>query len=118
VAVVESGLRVRGQISASEDLVIDGQIEGGPILGEGIAIVIAPNATVKADILARDITVYGSVFGTLLAKDVVDIRESARVTGRVVSVRIILADGAVFNGTVEPQQLEAAIRVAQHRYGR
>jgi cytoskeletal protein CcmA (bactofilin family) len=117
VAVVSSGLRVRGQISVNEDLVIDGQIDGGPIFGDGVAIVVAANAVVNCDILARDITVYGSVSGTLLAKDIVDIRESARVTGRIVSTKIILADGALFNGTVQPEQLEAVIRVAQHRYG-
>jgi cytoskeletal protein CcmA (bactofilin family) len=70
---------------------------------------------VTGDVVARDITVSGVVNGTLLAKEVVDVRTTANVTGRIVSMRLILHDGATFHGDVEPQQVEAAMTVARHR---
>ena len=59
--------------------------------------------------------ILGTVAGTLLATEVVHIRPTATVTGRVVAPQLILGDGANFNGTVEPQHLEAALSVARHR---
>jgi cytoskeletal protein CcmA (bactofilin family) len=66
-------------------------------------------------VVGRDITAYGSISGTILASEVVDVRASADVTGRVVAPRIILAEGARFNGSVEPHQFESALRVARYR---
>jgi cytoskeletal protein CcmA (bactofilin family) len=65
------------------------------------------------DIIARDITVRGQVAGQLVASDVVDVRAEARVSGYVVSPRFILDELASFKGRVEPQHLEAALRVAK-----
>ena len=64
------------------------------------------------DIIARDITVFGNIAGQLLATDVVDVRAEATVTGRIVSKRFILNDGAHFTGRAEPQHLDTAFRVA------
>jgi cytoskeletal protein CcmA (bactofilin family) len=110
-----SSLYVRGEVTIAEDVVIEGRIDGGPLWCEGCAVTVAATASVTGDIIARDITAFGSVSGTLLATDVVDIRPSARIAGRVVSPRLILEDGARFTGTVEPHHLEAALRVARHR---
>jgi cytoskeletal protein CcmA (bactofilin family) len=103
---------VKGELRTSEDLTVEGRIEG-PILCETSAVVVAPTANVTGDILARDITVFGRVDGQLVATDVVDVRPDAMVTGRVVSKRFILDPGAQFVGRVEPQHLEAALRVAK-----
>ena len=108
---------MNGEISASEELILQCRVQGGPIWSDGGAITVAAEAFVTGDIIARDITVFGSVDGTLLATEVVDIRSSATVTGRVVAPRLILGEGARFNGSVEPQQLEAALSVARHRRG-
>src|SRR5579872_7262993 len=108
-------LRLRGEVTIGEDVVIEGTIEGGPVWCEGCAVTVAATASVTGDIIARDNTAFGSVSGTLLATEVVDIRPSAAIAGRVVSPRLILEEGARFTGTVEPQHLEAALRVARHR---
>lgn len=95
---------------------ISGRVDG-PIWSEGLAVTISHGGTVIGEIVARDITVMGAVDGTMLATDIVDVHETARVTGRVLAPRFILNDGALFNGQVQPQHLEAALRVAKHRRG-
>lgn len=108
-------LHVRGEVTSTEDLVVDCAIEGGTLWCESCAVTVGPGGSVKGDIVARDITAFGVVSGNLIATEVVDIRKSATVTGRVVSSRFILEDGASFNGRAEPQHLETALKVAQHR---
>jgi cytoskeletal protein CcmA (bactofilin family) len=103
-------ISVKGELRALEDITIEGRVEG-PVLCENWAVVIAPSADVTGNIIARDITVFGRMAGQLVATEVVDIRAEATVTGQVVSERFILNAGARFDGRVEPQLLEAALRV-------
>ena len=107
-------LSVKGELRAFEDLTVEGRVEG-PVLCDGCAVTIAPSAHVVGDVLARDITVFGRCAGQLVATDVVDLRAEATVTGRIVTRRFILTDGASFNGRAEPQHLEAALRVARFK---
>lgn len=105
---------VRGELSSMDDIRIEGRIDG-PVWCEGHAVTIAETANITGDVIGRDITVAGEVSGTLLAREVVDLRTTANVTGRIVSARLVLNDGGTFHGTVEPQQVEAALTVARHR---
>lgn len=105
-------ISIKGEIRSLEDLSIEGRIDG-PITCDDGSVVVEPSAEVIGDIIARDITVLGRVTGHLMATDVVDVRKGAVVTGHVMSQRFILNDGADFVGRVEPQHLEAAIRVAK-----
>ena len=103
---------VKGELQTSEDLTIEGRIEG-PVHCEDSAVVLAASADVTGDIIARDITVFGRIAGRLIATDVVDVRPDATVSGQVLSRRFILDPDARFEGRVEPQHLEAALRVAK-----
>jgi cytoskeletal protein CcmA (bactofilin family) len=105
-------LTIRGELRATEDLTIEGKVIG-PIHCERSAIIIAGSADVTGNIIARDITVFGRTSGQLTATDIVDVRADASVTGHVVSRRFILDPAAHFEGRVEPQHLEAALRVAR-----
>lgn len=107
-------ISVKGELRVLEDLTVEGRIEG-PVWCENRAVTIASSAHVVGDVIARDITVFGRIAGQLLATDVVDVRAEATVTGRVVSKRFILNDGAHFNGRAEPQHLETAFRVARYQ---
>jgi cytoskeletal protein CcmA (bactofilin family) len=102
---------VKGELRSTEDLMIEGSIEGDVFCEDG-SVVVAASARVGGDILARDITVFGHSDGQLIATEVVDVRAAASVTGQVVSPRFILNEAAYFKGRVAPQMLEAAIRVA------
>lgn len=105
---------VRGEVASTADIHIEGRIEG-PIWCEGHAVTIGETARVAGDVVARDITVSGQVSGTLLATEVVDIRTTADVEGRIVAEKLILHEGGLFHGDVQPQQVEAALTVARHR---
>ena len=103
---------IKGELHVREDLTVEGRIEG-PVWCEDRAVTIASTAQVIGDVMARDITVFGRIAGQLLATDVVDVRAEASVTGRIVSKRFILNEGASFNGRAEPQHVDTAFRVAR-----
>jgi cytoskeletal protein CcmA (bactofilin family) len=105
---------VKGELRSAEDITIEGRIEG-QLACESGAVVLAASATVTGDVIARDITIFGRVNGQLIATDVVDVRPEAAVTGQVISKRFILDAAASFEGRVEPQHLEAALRVADYK---
>jgi cytoskeletal protein CcmA (bactofilin family) len=107
-------IAIRGSVDCVEDVLIEGRIEGH-IWNENHAVTVGLEAVVKGDIVARVITVCGQVEGTMMATGRVDIMSEARVTGRVVAQRFVLADGGLFSGKVEPQHLETAMKVARHR---
>lgn len=107
-------ISVKGELRVLEDLTVEGRVEG-PVWCENRAVTIASSAHVVGDVIARDITVFGRIAGQLLATDVVDVRAEATVTGRVVSKRFILNDGASFNGRAEPQHVDTAFRVARYQ---
>jgi cytoskeletal protein CcmA (bactofilin family) len=97
-----------------EDVLIEGRIDGH-IWNEHHLVTVGADAVVTGDIVARQITVRGAVEGTLMATGRVDILDEARVIGRVLSQKLTLAEGGVFQGKAEPQHLEAALKVARHR---
>jgi cytoskeletal protein CcmA (bactofilin family) len=107
-------IAIRGNVDSVEDLLIEGRIEGH-IWNEHHVVTIGADATVTGDIVARQITVRGAVEGTLMATGRVDIMDEGRVIGRVLSQKLTLAEGGVFQGRAEPQHLEAALKVARHR---
>lgn len=107
-------MTVRGEVRIDTDITIECRVEG-PIFCEGGAVVVAASGDVTGNVIARDITVFGRVAGQLVATDVVDIRAGAIVTGDVISASFILNPGAEFHGRVEPQHLDAALRVARFK---
>ena len=102
---LDQSIVVRGEIRSTDDLTIEGTVEG-PVVTEGLTVTVAAGATIIGDISARDITIFGTVSGTLRASTRVDIRESGRVSGRVISDKLILADGAWFTGTAQPERVD------------
>jgi cytoskeletal protein CcmA (bactofilin family) len=106
---------IAGDVDSDEDVTIEGRVTG-TIWTSGRAVTVAPAGAVVGEIVAREITVHGFVTGNLIASEVVDIRATAHVSGRVVAGRFILETGAWFDGTVAPQQLTAALLVARYRH--
>jgi cytoskeletal protein CcmA (bactofilin family) len=107
-------IALKGELRASEDITIEGQVEG-PISCENSSVVVSASADVTGRILARDIIVFGRMKGELIATKVVDIRPNAVVRGQVVSKRFILDEEALFNGRVAPQRLDAALAVTRYQ---
>jgi cytoskeletal protein CcmA (bactofilin family) len=106
VAWVGKSVIFTGELKSSEDMTIDGRVEGSIELRDH-ALTIGPDADIKADITAKIVTIYGAVTGTITAREKVDIRESGSVDGDIISPRLAIADGAVLRGRVDTEAREA-----------
>jgi len=91
---------VKGELSGSESLYIDGRVEGAINL-PGNRVTVGRNGQVAANILAREIVVLGKVRGNCQASDRVDIRSEGSLTGDVIAARISIEDGAFFKGGID-----------------
>jgi cytoskeletal protein CcmA (bactofilin family) len=99
-ATIGRSLVIKGEISGSESLYIDGRIEGSITLGEH-RVTIGRNGQVAANIAAREVVIMGKVQGNIQCTDRLDIRSEGMVTGDVVTPRISVEDGAVLKGSVQ-----------------
>src|SRR5947209_12143130 len=91
---------IRGELSGSEDIFVDGQVEG-TIQLSGNSLTIGPNGRIRANITAKNVTVNGSVDGNIEAGERTDLRKSAVVKGDVRTRRIAIEEGAYFTGKLE-----------------
>ena len=94
---------IKGDLKASEDLTIEGQVEGTIELKENV-LTIGPNARIKAQVFAKTVIILGTVHGNVSASEKVDIRDGASVAGDVASPRVAIAEGAEFHGSVDMQR--------------
>ena len=111
-ATIGKSLVIKGEVTGSESLYIDGRVEGSINLS-GNRVTVGRNGVVSANINAREIVVLGKVRGNLTASDRVDIRSDGSLTGDVIAARISIEDGAFFKGGIDirkggqPQQAKA-----------
>jgi len=103
VAKVGKSVVIKGEVSGSEDLYIDGEVEGNIDLRNN-SVTIGPNGKVRASVSAKSIVVQGKVDGSLTASDRLDLRKSAIVTGDVTTQRIAIEEGAFLKGKVDIQK--------------
>src|SRR6202167_1925129 len=95
-----ASLHVKGEITGNEDLAIDGSVEGLVQL-EDRKLTIGASAKVTADVIAREVVVYGNVKGNLRARDRIEIKKDGSVGGDLTTARIMIEDGAYFKGSME-----------------
>jgi cytoskeletal protein CcmA (bactofilin family) len=95
-----STLHVKGEITGNEDLLIDGSVEGLVQL-EDRKLTVGASAKVSADVIAREVVVYGNVKGNLRARDRIEIKKDGSVVGDLTTARISIEDGAYFKGSIE-----------------
>lgn len=99
-ACVSHGIRIKGELHGTEDLFVDGNVDGKITLGNA-TLTVGPNATVKAEISARDLVVRGRVEGKLTANEKIQIWNTARVAGDMKADRISIEEGAELHGKLE-----------------
>lgn len=97
---------IKGELSGSEDLTIEGQVDGRIDL-KGNVLTIGPNGKIKAEIFAKSVVVLGEVTGNVTASEKVDIRDNGSVDGDIASPRVAIAEGAHFRGSVDMQRAGA-----------
>jgi cytoskeletal protein CcmA (bactofilin family) len=103
MTLIGKSVVIKGELSCSEDLYIDGQVEG-TINPKGNRLTIGPNGRVKANVNACAVVVQGKLDGNIQASDRVDLKQSAVVTGDIATQRISIDEGAYFKGGVNIQK--------------
>ena len=99
---------IKGELNGSEDLTIEGHVEGKIELRDHV-LTIGPNGKIKAELFAKSVVVLGEVIGNVSATEKVDIRENGSVEGDITSPRVAIAEGAHFRGSVDmAQKVKAA----------
>lgn len=93
---------IKGELSGSEDLTIEGQVEGKIELRQNL-LTIGPNAKIKAQVFAKTVVVEGQVHGNISAGERIDIRDKGVVEGNLAAPRVAIADGAHFRGSIDMQ---------------
>src|SRR5258708_25407217 len=100
-ACISQGIKIKGEVTGSEDLFVDGLVEGKLSLTTNCCLTIGPNAHVKADVLAREVIVRGKIEGKVTGRDKVQLWSTGQVTGEVQTDRLAIEDGALLRGKVE-----------------
>jgi len=106
-ACVTQGIKIKGELTGSEDLFIDGQVEGSITLTNSI-VTVGPNASVKAEISAREVVVRGRVQGKVTGSEKIQVWSTARIHGDMKSERIAVEEGAELHGTLEVGKVSSA----------
>ena len=92
-----------GEVKGSEDLIVDGRVEGTVTLSD-CRLTIGPNAKVQADLSARDVLIQGHVHGNVVATGRVELRAGCSVEGDIRALRLAVEDNAIFRGKVDLTQ--------------
>ena len=107
-------ISVRGEVRSGEHLIIEGRVEGRVMVPDhGLAI--GKYGNVSSDVMARTVTVLGTVKGKLSATERVELLPSGKVEGRIVTASLIMAEGCYFKGVVAPTLRDTVLAVSRHR---
>lgn len=99
INIIGKGITIRGSLTGAGDLVIEGRVEGQIALKNHLTI--EGSGQVEADIRADELTINGTASGNIDASTKVSINQTAKVNGDIKAVRVVIEDGAVFNGSIE-----------------
>lgn len=91
---------IKGELNGSEDLTIEGQVEGKIELKDNV-LTIGTNGKIKASVFAKTVIVLGEVVGNVTASEKVDIRDNGSVDGDITSPKVAIAEGAHFRGAID-----------------
>ncbi|HLY92421.1 MAG TPA: polymer-forming cytoskeletal protein [Candidatus Angelobacter sp.] len=100
VGHIGKSVQIKGELTGSEDLYLDGEIEGTIDLRDH-SLIIGPNGKIKASISARDLVVHGKIEGNITATGRVELRKSSTLIGDITTQRIVIEDGAFFKGAID-----------------
>jgi cytoskeletal protein CcmA (bactofilin family) len=94
---------IKGELTGSEDLTIEGHVEGKIELRQNV-LTIGPNGKIKAQVFAKSVIILGEVTGNVTASEKVDLRDNGSIDGDIASPRVAIAEGAHFRGSIDMQR--------------
>jgi cytoskeletal protein CcmA (bactofilin family) len=94
---------IKGELTGSEDLTIEGHVEGKIELRQNV-LTIGPNGRIKAQVFAKSVVILGEVTGNVTASEKVDLRDNGAVDGDIAAPRVAIAEGAHFRGSIDMQR--------------
>lgn len=100
VAHIGKSVLIKGELTGSEDLFLDGEVEGNIDLKDH-SLTIGPNGKIRANVVARDVVVHGKVDGNVSGTERVELKRSAVLVGDIATQRIVIEDGAYFKGAID-----------------
>ncbi len=112
VAHIGKSVIIKGELSGSEDLYLDGEVEGNIDLHDH-NLVIGPNGRVRANVQAKDVVIHGKVDGNVTGVDKVELKKSAMLNGDINTLRIVIEDGAFFKGAIDIRKAEGKVESAR-----
>ncbi len=112
MANIGKSISIKGDVSGDEDTVIEGRVEGRIEL-KNHHLTVGPNGDVKGEISAKQVTVVGKVTGNISATERIELSDSGRVDGDLVSPRLLVQEGAALNGSVAMQRSASAAQPGQ-----
>ncbi len=98
--MIGKSVQIRGEVKGSEDLLVDGQVEGTITLSES-RLTIGPNAKVEAHVSARDVVVLGTLNGNITATGRIELRQGSNLNGDISAARLSIEENAIFKGKVD-----------------
>ena len=112
VAHIGKSVIIKGELSGSEDLYLDGEVEGNIDL-HNHNLVIGPNGRVRANVSAKDVVIHGKVDGNVTGVEKVELKKSALLNGDINTQRIVIEDGAYFKGAIDIHKAEPKAEAAR-----
>ena len=103
MAHIGKSVLIKGELSGSEDLYLDGEVEGSVHLKQH-SLTIGPHGRVRANLHAKEVVVHGKVDGNIYGEDRVELKKSAILVGDISTLRITIEDGAYFKGAIDIQK--------------
>jgi len=116
-ACVSQGIKIKGELTGSEDLFIDGIVDGKVTLTNSI-LTVGPNATVRAEITARELVIRGRAEGKFTASERAQIWHTARVQGDIKAERISIEEGAEMHGKLEAGRATTVTSAEHSQHGK
>ena len=112
MTTIGPSLVIKGEVTSREDVTIHGQLDGQVSMDSG-ALLIAPGASVQADVHVTRLTIHGTFAGDVAAAERIELTATAKVQGTLVAPSVILNDGALFNGAIEVEPRKKKARQEQ-----
>ncbi len=105
---------ISGALTSDEDIRIEGHVEGNVLVRDG-SLIVAEGGVVTADIRGTRVVVQGRVDGSIMANERIELSPTAQVEGSLSANRVIIAEGARFNGRIDMDQRTIAAKLAQYK---